>query len=225
MQPEFWHDRWERQQIGFHEPAANPLLLRHCDALGLPPRATVFLPLCGMTLDIDWLLARGHRVIGSELSPIAVRALFERLGQPPRIEQLDPLQRWTAGELTVWLGDHFELTPPHFERVDAVYDRAALIAMPPDLRRAYARQMLQLAGDAPQLLITLEYAQSQFDGPPFSVDEAQLRALYPAHAPRRLVAEAVVGGLKGKVPATENVWILEPGRAAEVTAATPLPHA
>lgn len=225
MQPEFWHDRWERQQIGFHEPAANPLLLRHWDALGLPPGSTIFLPLCGMTLDIDWLLARGHRVIGSELSPIAVRALFERLGRSPRIEQLDPLQRWTAADLTVWLGNHFELTPPHFDRVDAVYDRAALIAMPPDLRPAYARQMLRLGGGARQLLITLEYEQSQFDGPPFSVGEAELRALYPAHAPRRLAAEAIAGGLKGKVPATETVWSLEPGSAAGVRAATPMPHA
>jgi len=178
-----------------------------------------------MTLDIDWLLARGRRVIGSELSPIAVQALFERLGRPPRVEQLDPLQRWTAGDLTVWLGYHFELTAPHLEHVDAVYDRAALIAMPPDLRPAYARQMLRLAGTTRQLLITLDYEQSQYDGPPFSVGEAELRALYPAHAPRRLAAEAVAGGLKGKVPATETVWFLEPGRGADVTAATPLPHA
>lgn len=215
MHPEFWHDRWQRQQIGFHEPVVNPLLIRHFDALNLPPDARLFVPMCGKTLDIDWLLERGHAVVATKLSPIAVTMLFERLGLAPAVADAGKsLECWRAGPLEVWVGDHFHVQPAQLGGADAVYDRAALIAMPADMRPAYARQMLSLVPRAPQLLITLEYDQSRLDGPPFSVDGGELRRLYPRHTLHRLASEQIVGGLKGKVPATENVWRLEPPRAA-----------
>lgn len=210
MQPEFWHDRWERQQIGFHEPVVNPLLQRHFRALALPARATVFVPLCGKSLDIDWLLERGHHVVGAELSPVAVTALFERLGSAPEVKPAGPLSRWQADDLVVWVGDYFALQPDAVGAVDAVYDRAALIAMPPELRPAYAAQLHRLAGAAPQLLVTLEYDQASMQGPPFSVTEEELRRLYPRHALQRLARDAVEGGLKGRLPATESVWMNRP---------------
>ncbi len=210
MQPDFWHDRWNRQQIGFHEPAPNPLLLDHVDALGLSRGARVFVPLCGKTLDIDWLLERGHAVAGTELSPIAITALFDRLRLTPVIEPAGELQRWHAGALQVFVGDHFRLQPSDLGRVDAVYDRAALIAMPPQMRPEYGRQMLRLAGHAPQLLVTLEYPQAELNGPPFSVPAAELPTLYPSHRRERLSVHAIEGGLKGKVPACEVVWKLLP---------------
>jgi thiopurine S-methyltransferase len=76
----FWHDKWQRNQIGFHEPQANPLLLAHFDSLSLRAGSRIFVPLCGKTLDINWLLARGQRVVGAELSEIAVQQLFAGLG-------------------------------------------------------------------------------------------------------------------------------------------------
>src|SRR5690606_38680974 len=110
------------------EPAPNPLLLRHFDALGLAPGARLFLPLCGKTLDIDWLLSGGLEVTASELSAIAVTALFERLRLSPVVEHHGALQRWRASRLEVWVGDHFSLDRDTLGRIDAVYDRAALIA-------------------------------------------------------------------------------------------------
>lgn len=206
MQPDFWHDRWARQQIGFHEPAANPLLVKHFGTLALQPGARVFLPLCGKSLDIDWLLVQGYRVAASELSAIAVKALFARLGLAPTVETAGPLQCWRAGQLEVWVGDHFQVDPRQLGHVDAVYDRAALIAMPATMRPDYAAQLVRLAGDAPQLLVTLEYDQSCIDGPPFSVPEGELRRLYPGRELRRLASAAVEGGLKGRCPASEQVW-------------------
>lgn len=213
MQPDFWHDRWARQQIGFHEPAPNPLLLRHFAVLGLRPGARLLLPLCGKTLDIDWLLARGHEVVGSELSPIAVTALFERAGLTPSIEQLGALQRWRADRLEIWVGDHFQIGHRQLGAVDAVYDRAALIALPGQMRPAYAAQLIRLAGDAPQLLVTLEYDQACVEGPPFSVTDDELRTLYAGRSLRRLASAAIEGGLKGRCPASEQVWHLGPRSA------------
>lgn len=210
MHPDFWHDRWNRQQIGFHEPAPNPLLIEHFDALQLPRGARVFVPLCGKTLDIDWLLERGHQVAGTELSPVAITALFERLGSAPAVDPAGELQRWHAGALQVFVGDHFGLRRPDLGQVDAVYDRAALIAMPPEMRPEYGRQMLRLAGHAPQLLVTLEYPQAELSGPPFSVPAEELPTLYPSHRRERLAVHTIEGGLKGKVPASEVVWKLLP---------------
>ena len=208
MQPGFWHDRWARQQIGFHEPAPNPLLLRHLQALALPPGARVLLPLCGKTLDIDWLLAQGHAVVGSELSQTAVTEVFTRNGLSPSVETIDSLQCWRAGRLQIWVGDHFRIDA-RLGPVDAVYDRAALIAMPADMRPAYAAQLIRLAGSAPQLLVTLEYDQSCMQGPPFSVAGDELHALYAGRRLRKLASESIEGGLKGRCPAAEVVWHVE----------------
>lgn len=206
MQPDFWHQRWASNQIGFHESQVNPLLVAHIAALDLPPGARVFLPLCGKTLDIDWLMSRGHRIAGAELSSLAVTQLFERTGLPSQSSRIGAMECRSAEGLDVFVGDIFDLTTEMAAPVDAVYDRAALIALPPGMRRRYARQMHRLAGCAPQLLITLEYDQRAIEGPPFSVSAVEVRELYAERSPASLSQHDVAGGLKGKCPATESVW-------------------
>lgn len=79
MEADFWHGKWARNEIGFHRSEANPLLVAHLDSLGLKPSARIFLPLCGKTLDIGWLLSNGFQVIGAELSEAAVVQLLRSL--------------------------------------------------------------------------------------------------------------------------------------------------
>jgi thiopurine S-methyltransferase len=214
MQPDFWHERWSRNQIGFHESVANPLLVSHFAALGVSKPARVFLPLCGKTLDIDWLLGKGFRVVGAELSPIAVASLFERLGLAPDIERMGDLELWSAPGLDVFLGDFFALTAVVLGSVDAVYDRAALIALPPDMRSRYAAHMDALTQGARQLLITMDYDQSRLPGPPFSVSDEEVRRLYGHREPVRLASQEMPGGFRGISPATENTWLLREQRPA-----------
>jgi thiopurine S-methyltransferase len=206
MQPDFWHQRWASNQIGFHESQANPLLIAHFDALQLPRAARVFVPLCGKTLDMDWLLARGHRVVGVELSPLAVAQLFERFDGPSTSRRVGALECRSSGNLEVFIGDILELSAGALGPVDAVYDRAAMIALPPGMRPRYARHVQALTAGAPQLLVTLEYDQSLVDGPPFSVPSAEVRRLYSSRSPVLLSQHDVPGGLKGKCPAAEVVW-------------------
>lgn len=212
MQAEFWHERWSTNQIGFHESVEHPLLVAHFAALGIAKPARVFLPLCGKTLDIDWLLARGYHVAGAELSQIAVEALFERLKLPPTIERpsgtTGDISRWSSPGLDVFVGDIFALAAGSLGRVDAVYDRAALIALPPDMRGRYAAHLDAITQGAPQLLITLAYDQAQMAGPPFSVDEAEVRRLYGAREPELLSSKELPGGLRSANPATESAWLL-----------------
>jgi thiopurine S-methyltransferase len=209
----FWHDRWQRNQIGFHEPKANPLLVAHFDRVSLPAGSCIFVPLCGKTLDIHWLLSRGYRIAGVELSAIAVRQLFAQLGVTPQTAAIGELTRYSAPGIEIFQGDIFELSRGELLEVDAIYDRAALIALPGPLRSRYARHLVEITDRATQLLICVNYEQQLLAGPPFSVDGAEVARLYQyAYELEALGSTPVAGGLKGNCPATEEVWLLAPRR-------------
>ena len=210
MDASFWHQRWEKNEIGFHERKANPLLITHFHELAIAKGRRVFVPLCGKTLDISWLLSRGYRVAGAELSQLAIEQLFIELGLQPDIEKVGSVERWSANNLDIWIGDIFAVTRTMLGQVDAVYDRAALVALPEPMRQRYTPHLMDITGKAPQLLISYEYDQSLKEGPPFSVSNEEVRRHYAATYSLTLVASTEVpGGLKGTVPAKENVWVLK----------------
>lgn len=211
MDVEFWHQRWEKNEIAFHGEEANPLLVAHFDVLALPAGSRVFLPLCGKTLDIAWLLAHGYRVVGAELSRLAVDQLFAELGVTPEVVQIGALEHHRTEDLDIFVGNIFDLTRETLGPVAAVYDRAALVALPEDMRQRYTAHLLEIAAGAPQLLICFEYDQSALPGPPFAVPEAEVRRHYDATYEISLQASVEVeGGLKKKCPAIEHVWWLRP---------------
>jgi thiopurine S-methyltransferase len=209
MDADFWHEKWRKQEIAFHERQANPLLVKHFDELSLSPGSRVFVPLCGKTLDISWLRERGHRVAGAELSRTAVEQLFEQLELTPRIVA-GTVDRYSADNVDIFVGDIFHLTSAMLGPIDAVYDRAALVAFPHGMRHRYTAHLKAITGVSPQLLITYEYDQQQMAGPPFSVPSDEVQQLYGnSHRVRHLERVGVVGGLKG-CAAAEQVYLLTP---------------
>lgn len=178
MEPEFWHQRWQQNQIGFHQGEVNPYLRKYWHELGVSAPARVLVPLCGKSLDLLWLLDQGYRVEGVELSELAVRAFFDEQGLTPQVTSLGDFQVWECGNLRLWCGDLFNLTASLLGPIDAVYDRAALIALPAPMRQRYVQHIQTLAGTVPHLLIALDYPQQQMDGPPFSVAQAEVEALF-----------------------------------------------
>jgi len=210
MDGSFWHRKWERNEIAFHEREANPLLVTHFKELSLPEGSRVFLPLCGKTLDIHWLLSHGYCVAGSELSKIAVAQLFAELGVEPRITAIDPVSRYSANNIDIFVGDIFSLSRGMLGQVDAIYDRAALVAFPELMRERYAAHLITITDRAPQLLITCVYDQRLLDGPPFSVGQEEVSRQYQESYDLELLASAdIKGGLKGKCAAAEKVWRLK----------------
>lgn len=211
MKHDFWHNKWEKNEIGFHLPEANPLLVKYFSTLNLKTGARVFLPLCGKTLDIAWLLAQGYRVAGAELSQVAIEDLFANLNLTPSITKLGEITHYSATNIDMFVGDIFKVTPAMLGKVDAVYDRAALVALPEDMRKAYTTHLMALTNKAPQLLICFEYDQSVHEGPPFSICADEVKQHYQTTYDLTLLAsEALPDGLKGKHPATEEVWWLRP---------------
>lgn len=212
MDPRFWHERWEKNEIPFHERKANPILVRHFSRLGMRKGARVFVPLCGKTLDIGWLLSKGFRVAGAELSEIAVRQLFEELGVEPKISKTRSGEgkEFSAKNIDIFVGDIFKVTRASLGAVDAVYDRAALVALPEKMRKRYSAHLMKISGRAPQLLVTYDYDQSALPGPPFSISNCELVEHYaPDFDLVLLSSHWLEGGLKGKCPAIENVWLLK----------------
>ena len=213
MEKSFWHERWEHNQIGFHEGEPNRLLVRHFEALSLKPGARVFLPLCGKTRDIHWLLSKGYRVAGAELSPLAIQQLFGDLDLAPQVSAEGKLDRYQAENIDIFVGDIFDLTADMLGPVDAAYDRAALVALPDDMRGRYAGHVAAITASAPQLLVAFEYDQSRMDGPPFSISQDEVVRRYASTYEMALLERTEVeGGLKGQCEAQEAVWLLSPKR-------------
>ncbi|MBM9500427.1 thiopurine S-methyltransferase [Leptospira sp. 201903071] len=209
MEPNFWHQRWSKNEIAFHGYEANPFLVEYFKELNLNERSRVFVPLCGKTLDIPWLLSKGYRVAGAELSKIAVEQLFAELGVEPKIEKTGELDLYSAEDIDIFAGDIFQLSSPILGQVDAIYDRAALVALPEEMRTRYTNHLMEITGKPPQLLICYEYDQSLMDGPPFSVQDEEVRRHYSnQYKLNLLTSKEVTGGLK-KYPAKENIWLLQ----------------
>ena len=182
MDPEFWHERWARDEIGFHRHEYNAHMTAFMHRLGLAPGAHVLVPLCGKSLDLLWLHREGYVVSGIEISRKAVEAFFRENALPFERDEVDGMSCYRHGSLAVWCTDFFDFDWAAIDPVDGVYDRASLVALPAGMREAYAQVMLQqLPEHAPMLLITLDYPQEEMRGPPFAVGRAEVERLYHPH--------------------------------------------
>lgn len=208
MEADFWFNKWAKREIGFHQPEANRFLVRHLSSLALPAGARVLIPLCGKTRDAAWLLEQGYRVVGIELSETAIAELFEELGRTPQITDAGAFRCYRAADVECYVGDVFALTGAQLGSVDAVYDRAALVALPAPMRERYSRLLREITAQAPQLLISFEYDQAVMPGPPFCVDGAEVGRLYPDCDRQLLERAPLEGGLKGICPADETAWLI-----------------
>jgi thiopurine S-methyltransferase len=179
MNRDFWQARWDEGRIGFHQEEVNPHLQRYWPALGVPPGGSVFVPLCGKSRDMLWLRDHGHPVIGVEIVPRAVEAFFAENNLASTHRSHGAFTLWESEGIKIYQGDFFDLTAGEVGGIAAVYDRASLIALPPSERRRYAAHLhAVLPDDMAVLLVTLDYVQTEMDGPPFAVAEREVTALY-----------------------------------------------
>lgn len=207
MEADFWLERWQVGQIGFHAEAPHPLLVQYWSTLGAEPAARVFVPLCGKSLDLVWLRQRGHAVVGVELSPLAIEAFFAERGLSAAIDRHGPFTRYRAAGYELLCGDCFALSPALLGPVAAIYDRAALIALSAALRTRYAECITALsAPTTTMLLITVQYAPDVITPPPFAIGDAEIITRYADNWALTRVADAATT-VKGEA-GTETVFAL-----------------
>ncbi|MDE0680036.1 MAG: thiopurine S-methyltransferase [Gammaproteobacteria bacterium] len=213
MKAEFWLDKWKLNEIGFHQESTNESLQAHWPSVRAPAGGAVLVPLCGKSLDMCWLAEQGHAIIGIEVSALACTAFFAGLELKPRIEESGELLSMSAGPYRLLRGDFFASTVADIGAVDAFYDRAALVAMPPDMQPDYVRQLIGLLPPGTVGIVNcVEYPSDAMEGPPFSIDEARLRQLLSPYCRVERCAsrevEVLGSGLKerGLARLTETVY-------------------
>lgn len=175
-----WHDFWSREgNPGFHEEEGNTYLKQYLPEFKLNPGDHVFLPLCGKTVDMLWLLQQGFQVSGVELSEVAIRAFFEESGLSYQIRQMEDFSCYYNENIQLYHGNFIDLKAEHLLGCNLVYDRAAIVAIEPDIRHLYCQHMLRIIPpQCSMLMILLEYDQNVVSGPPFSVSIEEVASCY-----------------------------------------------
>ena len=214
MEHQFWHERWAKKEIGFHEGTVNQYLHDHWPELAGNGIGAVLVPLCGKAHDMWWLHDRGHAVIGVELSEVACKDFFEEGQEKAKVHPGEPFTKFAHDDLQLWCGDFFQLVPEDLKHARLVYDRAALIALPPHMRQDYVDHLTAVIPDGTRiLLITLDY-DTDIKGPPFNVSDKEVLKLYSAdyeieHILTNTLAKAhPFTKRKGLAGATESVFRL-----------------
>lgn len=188
MTKKYWLERWNRDEIGFHQDSCNPYLLRFWPLLQLASCSQVFVPLCGKTRDMVWLRKQGHSVLGVELSERAITAFYKENDLTPSHARGEKLTCFAADNINILFGDFFDLDKKDLMNVHAVYDRASLVALPPEARLRYSQHMLNVLPPATKImLISFDYPQSEMQGPPYAVSHDEIKSLYQPHAEIQLL--------------------------------------
>lgn len=210
---EFWHEKWAKNQIGFHLADVNPLLVKYWHLLKATSTEKVLVPLCGKTEDLIWLAGQHDSVVGVEISDIAVRSFFSEHFYTPTVTRLSGSHElYQFDEIALYVGDFF--TAP-IDNIDIVYDRAALVALPKDMREEYVDRLKSLLKEGGRvLLVTLDYDQHEMSGPPFSVSESEVNSLFSEYKVTQInvdIADQYHPKIakKGLSRFAEIVWLIE----------------
>ena len=207
MEAEFWHKLWDTNEIGFHNEKVNELFLKNFPHLELKKNSRIFIPLCGKTVDIKWLLDNDYNVVGVELNETAIKELFNYLKLEAAIETIGSLTLYSAANINIYVGDIFKLDKSTLGKVDLIYDRGAIVALPSKMRKKYTSLLVDITKYAQQLIISYEYDQNLMKGPPFSVNESLLKDYYSNYYDFRLM-EVIPPKAFVKFEISETVWNL-----------------
>jgi thiopurine S-methyltransferase len=177
--PAFWLERWETDRTAFHRAEPDPWLVAHAARLAPRGDECVLVPLCGKTVDLSWLERRGHSVVGVDVAEKGLRAFLTEQGRTFAEHPSPPFHVFATGRIELWRGDVFDLDPARHGTFDAIWDRAATIALPAERRGDYAHRLLDLLAPGGRiLLVGLEYDVARMNGPPFMVSRREVARLF-----------------------------------------------
>lgn len=175
MEISYWQSRWQKNHTGWHMDQVYPLLTKLWPHLPFKSNTQVLVPLCGKTLDMKWLAEKGCHVLGVDASPKALRE-FRALCPDEFLEDTShSFSVYRSPNIELWEGDFLKLPKSKVPGPDLIYDKAAMVALPPEIRKTYTQKILELCEHNTQILLqTFEYNQEEMNGPPFSVDENEI---------------------------------------------------
>lgn len=177
MSKAFWQEIWQQESQGFHEGKPNDFLVRHAERFNDASR--ILVPLCGRSHDLRYLAERGHDVTGVELIEDAARGFFSAQGLAVTERVHEGKLLLESGNLRIFVSDILAVRPETFGRFDAVYDRAAAVALPEEIRQQYAQTMQRLLTPEGAMLLITFVDPERTTGPPFAIDQRGVERMYP----------------------------------------------
>jgi len=179
MTKQYWLDKWQHNDIKFNQDDVNVYLQRYYSRFNLSKSELIFVPLCGKSIDMLWLMNKGHHVVGVELSSVACKAFFEDNHLAYQVKTRGSFITYFNDSITLYCGDFFELMPGLMGNIKSVYDRGAFIAFPPDMRGQYVAQLASLIAVGGKIIMnTIEYDERREEGPPYSASFKNIAQLY-----------------------------------------------
>jgi thiopurine S-methyltransferase len=176
----FWIKAWNEGNIGFHLADIHPALETYWPSL--QAGTSVLVPLCGKSRDLLWLEERGLDVIGVEFVESAVLDFFREnsLEWEETVQYGHPCYRVRGRNIRIFVTDFIHFADDYSGLpLDSLYDRAALVAMPADMRADYVPACRKLlTASARGLLVTMQYDSEAMEGPPFSVEPGEVERLW-----------------------------------------------
>ena len=174
-----WLERWRKGTTGWHRSDINPQLIENINQLSEARTQKIFVPLCGASLDMKYLIDQGFHVVGVELSPLAIERFFNEHNIKYKVSKLRDFDLYQGKSIDIYCGDFFKIKSNYLYDASCVYDRAALIALNPDLQKKYVGHLKEiLPNSAKILLLTMFYPQIEMEGPPYSVGDDKVEVLF-----------------------------------------------
>lgn len=162
-------------------PEGYPGLEKHWTDLQPENISTVLVPLCGKSVDLLWLSKHADAVTGVEVSEKAILEFMEEHNRDWTKEKSGKFVIYKTGNIKFWCGDFMALPARKLPRFDLIYDKAALVALPPQMRKPYAGKILELSNETTTYLLHhFIYNQNEMNGPPFSVSKKEISEYFGA---------------------------------------------
>ena len=191
MEHKFWRERWKEGRVGFHQADVHPTLLKRKKELFSLSGQSVLVPLAGKSFDVNWFAQEGHEVTAIELSVIAAREFHEEHQREPTVGKVGSYEVFQSERCRFMVGDVFNAKELGEGSFDIVWDRAALVALDPPRRAKYGPLMLSMLKPGGFILLnTFRYPRGIKEGPPHSIEEQEIWALYGDNARIELLESA-----------------------------------
>jgi len=179
MELSYWLSRWRKNKIGFHMADGYPALEHHLTHIPFPKRRTALAPLCGKSRDLITLTHHFNNVIGVEISEKAIGEFLQENSLSATESSFADFKIFEAGSITLWCGDFMKLPARKLPIIDVIYDKAALVALPPEKRGKHAEKLISLCSEYTFILLHhFIYNQDEMPGPPFSVSKPELNKYF-----------------------------------------------
>ena len=191
---QIWRDKWKGgKDPRWHKNEVHPSLQQYLGEKILDDDfptggARILVPLCGKSVDMNYLAAQ--RKVAEVVGVDGIRQAMEDFAaEHPDLEvqstgetTTSGFERWKGHSITLLTGDFFDLdVETAGGTFEAVWDHGALVAVQPDLRKAYIDKLGELVCRPGGRILLSTYVRPNGDtttGPPFSIDEGEVRRLF-----------------------------------------------